>query len=273
MDQEEFWLKDPSVLISNLTVIPNHEMTVNEKLNALTRLLFVTCLGLHLLEFNNTFIILGAGLLLVVAVYSQQEYNKPKKTENFKPETSNSKALDNGIRGFVPNFDSRPQGPQNKACWFDQDTGLINAKNEIKLPIQFNHYDDSKRSYMNAGYELNPQYVEPDFQAVWRNDPSMFGGYSMVPDPESEFPVEYPEGEQSQVNYIVRSKIDHLPTSQVPNGLIATRAMAEQAFLQGAMDFRDGLLNEHIDRFVRERQHNCPDMPLNRATAGGGNSV
>jgi len=186
---------------------------------------------------------------------------------------SEAKALETGIRRFDPIYDSHPHVAPNQACWFNQDVGLENAKNEIVLPIQFNHYDDAKRSYMNSGYEIIPQNVPPEFQAVWRNDPSMFGAYSMVPDINTEFPVEAAESCQSQVNYIVRSKIDHLPASQQPNGLVATRAMAEQAYSQAVMDFRDGILNEHIDRFVRERQHNCPDMPLNRATAGGGNAV
>jgi hypothetical protein len=31
-------------------------------------------------------------------------------------------------------------------------------------------------------------------------------------------------------------------------------------------------MNEHIDRFRRERQHNCPDMKLNAFSAGSGGS-
>jgi hypothetical protein len=191
----------------------------------------------------------------------------PPPPENF--EISSATALNTGIREFQPGVDSRPQGPDNKACWFDADLGLLNARLELTPPIQFNHYDDAKRSYMNAKYELTPLTDTNGFREIWRNEPEMCGSFTMVPNPETQFPVYDPES-TGQCNYIVRSKIDHLPASQSSNGLVSLRAMAEQAFTTSAIDFRNGIMNEHIDRFRRERQHNCADMPLNTASAGSG---
>lgn len=263
---EKFWLNDPKALLSNLNVLPNNEMTNSERLNALTRLLFIIVIALYFLDYDqySTVLILGLFLIIILRCNSQQE--------NFQPEISEQRALDTGIRSFDPSFDSRPHGSIDKPCWFDENNGFINAAYEVTPLLQFNHYDDSKRSYMNTKYELTPLTDTDGFRQIWRNEPEMCGGYSMVPDPLTQFPVDDPSS-QGQCNYIVRSKIDHLPISQAQNDLISTRPIAETAFNQSVLDFRSSIMNEHIDRFRRERQHNCPDMKLGSVSAGAGGTI
>nr|QBK87923.1 MAG: hypothetical protein LCMAC202_02840 [Marseillevirus LCMAC202] len=265
-NSEKFWLNDPKVLFSSMNVIPNSDMTNAERLNALTRLLIVITAGMYFLGYDQYFTVLALGILLIVVLRS----NQPR--EHFYPRVTEMNALDHGIRSFDPSYDSRPHVPVNDSCWFDQGVSLLNATYEVTPKIQFNHFDDSKRSYMNTKYELNPLEDTDGFKQIWRSEPGMCGGYSMVPDPLTTFPVDQPEA-QGQCNYIVRSKIGPYPISQMQNGLNSIRPMAEAAFNQSIIDFRSSIMNEHIDRFRRERQHNCPDMKLGSVSAGAGGSI
>ena len=266
-NSEKFWLNDPKALFSSTNVIPNSDMTNAERLNALTRLLLVITTGMYFLGYDQYFTVLALGILLIIILRS----NQPR--EHFYPEITERQALDQGIRTFDPSYDSQPHvsHPSTDPCWFNQGVSLINAAYEVTPKIQFNHFDDSKRSYMNAKYELTPLTDTEGFRQIWRSEPGMCGGYSMVPDPLTTFPVDAPDN-RGQCNYIVRSQIDHLPISHAQNGLQSVRPVAELAYNQSILDFRSAIMNEHIDRFRRERQHNCPDMKLNSFSAGSGGS-
>src|SRR3990172_9226201 len=152
------------------------------------------------------------------------------------------------------------------ACGIDPSRDRLNAAYEITLPIQFNHHDDSKRSYMNAKYELTPLTDTPGFKDIWRAEPEDCGEFSMPPEFVSPVSEIYP----GQCNYIVRSKVDHLPISQAQTNLIEARPIVEQSYSDDMLAFRSSIMNEHIDRFRRERQHNCADMRLNSFSAGSG---
>jgi len=265
-NNEKFWMNDPKVLLKSMNVIPNCDMTNAERLNSLTRLLILITIGMYVMGYPHYCTILVLGLILIVVLRSYQPI------EHFKPEISESQALSRGVRGFVPSYDSRPQGPPCKSCWFDQDRSFLNAAYEITPKIQFNHFDDSKRSYMNAKYELDPLQEAHGFTQIWRDEPEMCGGYSMVPDPLTVSPT-LQEDTVGQCNYIVRSKIDHLGVSPAENDLTSIRPMAEADYLQHSLDQRTAIMNEHIDRFRRERQHNCADMKLGSVSAGSGGSI
>lgn len=265
-NNEKFWLDDPKALFSSWNVIPNSEMTNAERLNALTRLLLIITVGMYFLDYDQYLTVFFLGIMLIVILRSYL----PR--EGFQPEITERQALDQGIRQFDPVYDSKPHVPTNSACWFDQGVSLINAAYEVTPNIQFNHDDAAKRSYMNAKYELTPLTDEDGFRQIWRDEPEYHGSYTMIPDPLTEFPVETGDA-RGQCNYIVRSKIDHLPVSQGQNDLISTRPMVEAAFNQSVLDYRNAIMNDHIDRFRRERQHNCPDMKLSTAGAGAGGSI
>ena len=282
VDNTKFWLNNPKALFSSMDVLPTSEMTSAERLNALTRLLLIVTAGMYFLGYDQYFTVLALGILLIIILRSNQprEHFQPsgvapsQTTHTFQPNVTEMQALNTGVRGFDPSYDSRPHvpNPSTDACQFDQGVSLINTAYEVTPSIQFNHDDAAKRSYMNAKYELTPLTEADGFTQIWRNEPGMCGGYSMVPDPLTTFPVDDLEA-QGQCNYIVRSVIDHLPISQAQNGLQSVRPMAEAAYNQSILDFRSSIMNEHIDRFRRERQHNCPDMKLGSVSAGAGGSI
>jgi hypothetical protein len=263
---EKFWMTDLKELFKNMRIIPSSEMTNVERLNSLTRLLIVVTIVMYILGYEHYMSVLILGLLLIIILRN----NQPR--ENFSSDISDSRALKKGIRTFIPGYDSKPHVAPTKSCWFDQDVSLLNATYEVTPPIQFNHFDDSKRSYMNAKYELTPLTEAEGFTQIWRTEPDMCGGYSMVPDGNTISPLTQNDS-VGQCNYIVRSGIDMLPISQAQNGLNSVRPIAEASYNQSVLDFRSSIMNEHVDRFRRERQHNCPDMKLNAFSAGSGSSV
>ena len=246
--EDNFWLNDPKSLFCDFTIIPNSEMTNNERLNTLTRLLLVLSVSLYLLDYKNYLMIFILGLLLIIILNCNQ-------TESFSEKEI-----------VIPSN----EGELNKPCWFDENNSLINAKYEITPNIQFNHDDSSKRSYMNAKYELTPLTDTDGFKEIWRNEPGNCGGYTMIPEVDLQ---EEPEEQLNQCNYIVRSKIDHLGLRQESNDLISMRPQAEASYNKAVMDFRNDIMNNHIDRFRRERQHNCSDMKLSTAGAGAGGNI
>jgi hypothetical protein len=228
---------------SNFDVFPTKNMTPIQQNNALLRLLILVSIVLYLLGFDNWLYILVGGLIIL----SILRFNK----ESFSfPSTSN----------------------KCKDCWFDSNLGMINSKYELTPPIQFNHYDDSKRSYMNAKYELTPLQDTDGFNQIWRQDPSDCGYFSMVPDPLTVLDLPPDDSQQGQCNYIYRTKLPIDTFDEGQQGFAATRALAEDAYRNNTTQFRN-LIGEYRDRFNRERKHNCTDMSLNRASSGGGNSA
>lgn len=239
---EKFWVQDPLVLFK-LNIVPLASMNMIQKLNAATRLLVIVVIVLYILGYpeNYYLTLLGLGLTLIFIMYV-----------NTKKE------------GFISDCGSEYNPILNR----------LNAAYEVTPPIQFNPFNDEKRSYMNTSKELNPLMDEPGFKEIWRAEPEMMGSYSMVPDPETVFPVSgVTDDHPSQEHYIVRSKVDHLNISQSHTDLYSTRSLAEADYNQSMVDFRQGIMNEHEDRFIRERKHGCPDMKLMSTTGGGGSSI
>ena len=225
---KQFWLNDPAELFRNFTIIPTENMPYPERLNTLTRLLLLVVLGLYLAGQKHYWLVLVLGLLLIII---------------FK-------------------------GTRQQERFGDCGVSRLNAAYELTTPLQFNRFDDEKRSYANAQYELTPLYVDDGVAQRWRAEPETCGTFTMIPNENP--PVREPDC-RGPPNYIVRSNIDHLPVSQTQTGLVQSRAIAEEAYKQSTLGFREGLIGEHVDRFRRERQHGCPDMKLNAFSAGSGN--
>jgi len=261
--ENNFWLNDPKVLFS-IDIIPKSKMTTIERLNSITRLLIVITGVMYLLDYKNYMTILILGIFFIIILNCNEQDRIQTQLQTLPQEQILPQEHFNGSSNIPLSEKPEPQ------CWYASDTDLINATYEITPKIQFNHDDSAKRSYMNAKYELTPLVDTDGFKEIWRSEPGMCGGYTMVPDLEEQEEIEPP---MNQCNYIVRSKIDHLNIPQESNDLVSMRPIAEEAFNKATMDFRQGIMNDHIDRFRRERQHNCADMKLSTAGAGAGGNI
>jgi len=66
--KNKFWIDDPCVLITDLNIIPNASLTLNEKLNALSRIIFIATIIMYSIDYPFWFTFLIAALLIVFAV-------------------------------------------------------------------------------------------------------------------------------------------------------------------------------------------------------------
>lgn len=68
-NQENFWIYDPSSLLTNLDLIPVKCMTLDQKMNAITRFFLLCILILVFLQVKNIYLFLFIGLIIIITVY------------------------------------------------------------------------------------------------------------------------------------------------------------------------------------------------------------
>lgn len=90
--EEKFWVLEPYSLMASLRLVPNCQMTDDEKLNALTRLVLVIALIMYAAGYENAGLFLVAGLILVVILYLIKDSQKTRIEEGFYPDTGTPKA-------------------------------------------------------------------------------------------------------------------------------------------------------------------------------------
>lgn len=76
---EKFWLTSPADLFYNSRVIPSHDQTTEQQMNALTRLVILTVVILLLVGFSHSITILVLALLFIIMMY----YIKTKGMERY----------------------------------------------------------------------------------------------------------------------------------------------------------------------------------------------
>jgi hypothetical protein len=65
-DEEKFWAESPCDLLTDLSIVPVKTMTMDQKLNALTRLLIVVSVICYFLGYSWWYILLLVGLVVIV---------------------------------------------------------------------------------------------------------------------------------------------------------------------------------------------------------------
>lgn len=88
----KFWVEEPLILFQTLEVIPRDEMTIAERLNAMTRVIIIIAAIMFIVKFPLWWLFLIFGLIVVVVMWylikekdniRQREYlrsvNKPRK--------------------------------------------------------------------------------------------------------------------------------------------------------------------------------------------------
>jgi len=67
---EPFWLDSPSILLTNLELVPTCDMTKEERLNAITRLLLIVSFILFILVKSSLWLtVLVSGLVVILIIY------------------------------------------------------------------------------------------------------------------------------------------------------------------------------------------------------------
>lgn len=65
---EKFWVDDPSVLISNLQLLPTQDMSLDQKLNALTRLAIICAVVMYFMEFEYWLVFFITAILIIICL-------------------------------------------------------------------------------------------------------------------------------------------------------------------------------------------------------------
>lgn len=66
---EKFWLEEPQDIIARATILPSHNDSFEQKLNAVTRLIIIITVILALVKWRHWQVFLALALILIVVVY------------------------------------------------------------------------------------------------------------------------------------------------------------------------------------------------------------
>jgi len=95
---EEFWLKDPSVLVCGAIFVPCSEMTLEQRLNAITRIILIIFIILLIMRNKHALTFLVIALLIIVFCYYAQK--RKRKTDRKLKKFKSQKEEINYLRSF-----------------------------------------------------------------------------------------------------------------------------------------------------------------------------
>lgn len=107
MKCNKFWLENPNYLLCDLKLIPKPNMTLEEQMNCISRLVILTFLMLYLIGYKQSVLFLILSIIFIIILYYLQK-NKMTTCENFTPIESFMKKTQN-----VNNYDSLQSYIQN----------------------------------------------------------------------------------------------------------------------------------------------------------------
>lgn len=86
-----FWLESPDCLFSNAQIIPNQNMSLEERMNAITRLIIIVFVILLIMKHKNALAFLIVGLIIVIIAYYSQKKEKSNLSKVFKYDNAHNK--------------------------------------------------------------------------------------------------------------------------------------------------------------------------------------
>lgn len=100
---ETFWLESPAVLFRDMKIIPKENMTLAEQMNALSRLVILFFLVLHLTGYKDALLFLLMSLVFIIILYYLQKRSL-SMCENYEPEQQilASAILPKPVTPYVP---------------------------------------------------------------------------------------------------------------------------------------------------------------------------
>ena len=238
---DPFWINDPSILFKKLELVPRKDMTNSERLNALTRLLFLITLGLYIMNNEHYLTVLIIGLFLIFILQ-----NKEKE-------------------GFSPR---RGAHDPCHTCGFDSQLSYINSKYETSPQNQFDHTIDSPRSWTHAHYKVIPVDTPAPYREIWRNEPRWCNEFSQFPNtyniiPGTDYPFSQPENKcffEDQISITNTSTGQYGPAKKSVCSPVQSNEMTNM------LTFRNNIMGQYIDQIESTRQHNCTDFKPGRKT-------
>lgn len=160
MEKDKFWLEDPSVLLRSFTLIPRREDTIEQKINAITRIVIIVFIILLLAKQKQATLFLVVALTVVCLAYYYQKANGTNSNsassehhEECQEERFMAHAGNSGVNK-QPKTKPHPRRPYPHAIPEDfvvrnqQDRGYADLENfRQELPRQ---EEDPRESYLVA---------------------------------------------------------------------------------------------------------------------------
>lgn len=84
MSNQKFWAENPCILATDMKIFPTSEMSTNEKLNALTRLIIIIAVIMYFMKYPQWLTFVTIALLIVVLLkYCKVEKDSKDTREDF----------------------------------------------------------------------------------------------------------------------------------------------------------------------------------------------
>jgi hypothetical protein len=244
LSAEKFWLTDPLSLFKNIEIIPKKTMTQAQRLNALTRLLLLIVLYLYWTENDNYITVLILGLLLIIVLRNQDEQ------EHFAPHRGQ----------FNP---CRECG----SCGYDSQRAYINQKYEVTPENQYTHLNDGLRSYTHAKYRVIPVDTPAPMRETWRNEQRWCNEFSAYPESYTISPDMYDNVPQPKCYF--NDQMSVTVTGDTPCQIQRKPGLQSRQsnFTMRTNEFRNSILGDYVDQYMRQRNHICTNFKPGRKTS------
>lgn len=248
---DPFWINNPEILFKNCSIIPTQKMTNAERLNALTRLIIITTIGMYMFDCPNYGTVFIIGIILVLLLRSTQK-------EGFAPRRGNHDPC--------------------HTCGFDSNLSYINTKYETSPQQQFSHLNEGIRSYTHAHYKVVPVDTPAPYREVWRNEPRWCNEFSQYPQTYNIIPQV--GGSKQAYSYIQdtfsqpdnkchhddREWIENTTTGIYDRRKHSVMPAIESAFMRDSTEYRNMILGDYVDQIGRTRNHLCSEFKPGRKT-------
>lgn len=239
MQEEKFWMQDPSVLITNIRLFPVSCMSFDEKLNALTRLAIIGSIAMYVAKYENwLYFLLGSLLVIGFAKIGSQK-------EGF--------SLDP-----IPTFQDNSLGqtylnPQFVEEW----PAVLPDRDEDYIPLD----DNTQQHDLFVGFEEPPREGRPHAQYFTRTNLLPSDEYNVLNTSlPSTLKVDGSDNGSDNTNQVIRSNQNRGPwTANQGGNAQAARDYANTAFTRNTIAFRDSMTSLFKKKLNRRFRQSCND--------------
>jgi hypothetical protein len=236
----KFWAEDPCVLFTDVKLFPTAEMSLDEKLNAITRLTLIVGGGLYYVKYEHWFVVIVLGLLLVLII----KYSK-------------SKGEKYGMGGGEDSVKTESDG------------GGEPKSTPVEIPG--GESNESVRTTNVEHFTIVPTYpsvdmhettLQPIFSEEWQVYPPVYDLYTNTP-PDVTFaepltPQSYPYGQYLTTTNLLPS--DEQATRLLNGGPRQARSYIADSFTRRTLAFREDMTRLYkLKQARRFRMNNTND--------------
>lgn len=131
-----FWTENPEILIRDIALVPNEDMTTEERMNAITRIIIIVFIIMLVLKYQHALTFLLIALIIVILMYYSVKRNE-KRRSNYERDDHSKNHTSHGWERFEVksgNKDEKPVTKQNPRVPFPP---TVDSDLEVKASNKF----------------------------------------------------------------------------------------------------------------------------------------